>query len=106
MGSITFIEHDGTEHSAELNAGSSLMQIAVDHGIPGIDGDCGGSCACGTCHVIFEDKAANHLKPSEADELQLLDMTPEREALSRLACQIPVTEEMDGLIVRLPEFQM
>ncbi len=56
MGTIIFIEHDGTEHSTELGVGKSLMQIALDHGIPGIDADCGGECACGTCHVILNAK--------------------------------------------------
>ncbi len=106
MGKITFIEHDGAEHVVALEAGSSLMQIAMDHGIPGIDADCGGSCACGTCHVIVEAAWAGQLGAMAADEQQLLDMTPERASTSRLACQVQVTQDMDGMLVRLPEFQM
>lgn len=106
MGNITFIEHDNTEHVVKIEAGSSLMQIAVGNAIPGIDADCGGECACGTCHVIVArdwfDKTGT---PGDAEE-QMLSMTPERAATSRLSCQVKTTEAMDGMTVRLPEFQM
>ena len=106
MGKITFIEHDGTEHEVAFEAGSSLMQVAMDNGVPGIDADCGGECACGTCHVIV---AADWFKktgtPSD-DEEQMLSMTPERAKTSRLGCQVHTTEAMDGMTVHLPEFQM
>lgn len=106
MGTITFTEHDGTEHVVELTAGSSVMQVAVDNGVPGIDADCGGSCACGTCHVIVGSEWFAKMPDAADDELQLLDMTPERAETSRLACQVELTEAMDGLAVRLPEYQM
>lgn len=106
MGTITFIEHDGTEHVADLNAGQSLMQTAVDNGVPGIDADCGGSCACGTCHVIVDESWFGKLRDVADDEQQMLGMTPERATTSRLACQVETTEALDGLVVRLPEFQM
>ncbi len=106
MGKIIFTEHDGTEHAVELTAGSSLMQTAVDNDIPGIDADCGGSCACGTCHVIVGTEWIGQMTDATEDEQQMLDMTPERAETSRLACQVEVTEAMDGLTVRLPEFQM
>lgn len=106
MSKLTFVEFNGTEHAVEIDAGLSLMQLAVDNCVPGIDADCGGSCACGTCHVILESSwSAASGEPSE-DETQMLDLTPEREASSRLACQITVSDEMDGMVVRLPEFQM
>ena len=107
MGSITFIEHDGTEHQVEIEEGQSLMQLATDNMVPGIDADCGGECACGTCHVIVDNAwVAKTGEPTSDDEVQMLDMTPERADTSRLACQISTSEELDGMVVRLPEFQM
>lgn len=105
MGNITFVEHDGTKHDVAFNAGESLMQVAMDNGVPGIDADCGGECACGTCHVILEGNTADSGNPND-EELQMLDLTPERETTSRLACQITLSDSMDGLVARLPEFQM
>lgn len=106
MGSITFIEHNGTEHTVEIVSGKSLMQTAMDNGIPGIDADCGGECACGTCHVIVARDWINNTGTASDEELQMLDMTPERADTSRLACQISISDVMDGMVVRLPEFQM
>ena len=106
MGKITFIEHDNTEHVVDFDAGSSLMQVAVDNSIPGIDGDCGGECACGTCHVIFAGEWFDKAGAPGLDEEQMLSMTPERADTSRLGCQVQTTEAMDGMTVRLPEFQM
>jgi 2Fe-2S ferredoxin len=106
MGRITFVEHDGTEHEVELESGKSLMQIAMDNGVPGIDADCGGACACGTCHVIVDAKWIGTTGNVGADELQMLDMTPEKAATSRLSCQIQVTDAMAGMVLHLPEFQM
>ena len=106
MGSITLIEHDGTEHQVAIEAGKSLMELATDNAVPGIDADCGGDCACGTCHVIVNGDWFAATGVANGDELQMLDMTPEREQTSRLACQIETTEAMDGMVVRLPEFQM
>ncbi|MGJ8671230.1 MAG: 2Fe-2S iron-sulfur cluster-binding protein [Oceanococcus sp.] len=106
MGSITFIEHDGTQHLADLEEGKSLMQTAVDNLVPGIDADCGGSCACGTCHVIVAKEWMDKTGARSDDEKQMLNMTPEKADTSRLACQISTTAAMDGMIVRLPEFQM
>ncbi|EZQ00994.1 2Fe-2S iron-sulfur cluster-binding protein [Acinetobacter sp. Ver3] len=106
MGQITFIEHDGSEHTVEFESGMSLMQIAVNNGVPSIDGDCGGECACGTCHVILEDKWIVKLGLASSNELQMLDLTPEKTNNSRLACQVIVQDNMDGMKVILPEFQM
>ena len=106
MGNITFIEHDGTEHQVELEAGKSLMQIAMDNGVPGIDADCGGECACGTCHVIVDSAWVSVAGKPGAEELQMLEMTPERQPASRLSCQIKATDAMNGMVVHLPEFQM
>ena len=106
MGRITFVEHDGQQHFADIEAGKSLMQIAMDNGIPGIDADCGGVCACGTCHVIVEHRWMSVTGEIKEDELQTLEMTPERTSESRLSCQVVVTDAMDGMLVHLPEFQM
>ena len=106
MGKITFIEHDGTEHLAEIEEGKSLMQAALDNGVPGIDADCGGSCACGTCHVIVDAQWLAKTGSATDVEEQMLDLTPEKAASSRLSCQVQLSELMDGMVVRLPEFQM
>ena len=106
LGQITFVEHDDTKHVVEFEAGSSLMQVAVENAIPGIDGDCGGECACGTCHVILSEEWFRKLGAPADNEEQMLSMTPERASSSRLGCQVIVTEEMDGSTVHLPEFQM
>jgi 2Fe-2S ferredoxin len=106
MPRITFIEFDGTDHTIEAETGKSLMLNAVDHGVPGIDADCGGACACGTCHVFVE--AAWFPAPGGSNPLEqaMLDMRPDREQQSRLSCQIEVTDAMDGMVVRMPEYQM
>lgn len=106
MGKITFVEHDGTEHTADVDAGKSLMQIALDHDIPSIDADCGGECACGTCHVILDSKWIAQVGSATPSELQMLDLSPEKTNFSRLACQVVVTEDMSGMRVQLPEYQM
>lgn len=106
MGKITFIEHDGTEHPVDIEVGKSLMQTAMDNLVPGIDADCGGACACGTCHVIVAESWFSKAGTATDDELQMLEMTPELAATSRLACQITVSSDMDGMVLQLPEFQM
>lgn len=106
MPTITLIEFNGKDHLIDAETGKSLMQNALDNGVPGIDADCGGACACGTCHCIVD---ANWIEATgEVDPMEeaMLGMRPDREANSRLSCQIQVTEELDGLVVRLPEYQM
>lgn len=106
MGNITFVEHDGTQHTVVLEEGKSLMQTAIDNLVPGIDADCGGSCACGTCHVYVDPDWIASTGTAGDEELLMLDMTPEKTATSRLSCQVQTSAEMDGMIVHLPEFQM
>lgn len=106
MATVTFVEYDGTSHDADLVEGESLMQIATGNAIPGIDGDCGGDAACGTCHIMVDRDWASSTGSRTAQESQMLDMSPECEPNSRLACQVIATAGMDGLKVRLPEFQM
>ena len=106
MGSITFVEHNGSQHAVDIEEGKSLMQIAMDNGVPGVDADCGGECACGTCHVIVDSAWIDTAGKATDDEEQMLGMTPEKSDTSRLSCQIQTTSAMDGMVVRLPEFQM
>ncbi|MCZ6890323.1 MAG: 2Fe-2S iron-sulfur cluster-binding protein [Gammaproteobacteria bacterium] len=105
MTTITFIEHDGTEHIVEPTDGESLMLAAINNLVPGIDADCGGECSCATCHVMLTPEWFDRLGGPHDREEEMLDMNPERHERSRLACQIPVTQELDGMIVQLPEFQ-
>jgi 2Fe-2S ferredoxin len=103
---ITYIEHDGTEHVVEATNGQSVMSAAIDNLVPGIDADCGGQCSCATCHVIVDDAWAEVVGPAGHQEESMLDLNPERAPHSRLSCQIPVRDELDGLVVRLPQFQI
>ncbi|KZZ48939.1 2Fe-2S ferredoxin, partial [Oleiphilus sp. HI0122] len=95
MSSITIIEHDGTEHTLAIEEGVSLMELATNNDIPGIDADCGGACACGTCHIIVDDAWSEKVGGPAVEENQMLDLTPERAATSRLSCQLQVTAAMD-----------
>jgi 2Fe-2S ferredoxin len=103
---ITIIQFDGAEQSIDASTGKSLMQNVMDNGIPGIDADCGGECACGTCHCFVDDSWLD--RTGQASELEdaMLGMRPDRAPNSRLACQISIDDSLDGMVVRLPEFQM
>ena len=109
MTTITFIEHSGSSHEVTAEEGQSLMEAATDAGVPGIDADCGGACACGTCHVkipsVWKAKLSQLTEVSDV-ESGMLSLTPEYEEGSRLSCQVRVTPEMDGMSVQLPEYQM
>lgn len=105
MPRITFIEFDGTEHCVDGNGGDSLMETAVSNEVPGIDADCGGGCACATCHVYVDEawmEQTGKPGPMESSMLNLAEGVAEN---SRLSCQIPLNESLDGLVVRLPESQ-
>lgn len=107
MPKITYIEFDGTEHNVELPAGWTLMQGATLNGIDGIEGECGGSCGCATCHVYVDPAFAGLLDPVSETEDEMLECTASpREENSRLGCQIKVTPAIDGIVVRLPEAQV
>jgi 2Fe-2S ferredoxin len=106
MPTITLIEHSGTSHTIDAQTGKSLMQNALDNFVPGIDADCGGACACGTCHVFVQEEWLAATGEAGAMEEAMLGMRPDRTEHSRLSCQIEVTDELDGMVVRLPEFQM
>ena len=105
MPKITYIEHDGTEHSVEAEVGMTVMEAAVKSMVPGIEAECGGACACATCHVYVEpDWRAPTGEPEEMEE-DMLDFAFDVRESSRLSCQIKVTEALDGLVVRVPEKQ-
>ena len=106
MPKITLIEFTGQDHTIDAETGKSLMQNAIDHAVPGIDADCGGACACGTCHCFVEEVWRSATGEADAMEEAMLGMRPDRADNSRLSCQIEVSEAMDGMVVRLPEFQM
>ena len=106
MPKITFITHDGAQHVVDADTGTSVMNAAIDNLVPGIDADCGGECSCATCHVyVNPDWMGTVGVPGDREE-EMLDLNPERESNSRLSCQIPVRDELDGLVVNVPEFQM
>ncbi|MFA5631328.1 MAG: 2Fe-2S iron-sulfur cluster-binding protein [Porticoccaceae bacterium] len=106
MTKITFIESDGTTHEVNAENGQSLMAAAIGNMVPGIDADCGGSCMCATCHIILDSDGYALVGEPHADERGMLGLTPEPSPTSRLACQIEVSDALEGLVVRLPEFQM
>jgi ferredoxin, 2Fe-2S len=105
MVKVTYVEHDGTEHVADVPVGLSLMKGAVENGIPGILADCGGACACGTCRVfVVEAFRAVTGEPHDMEDA-MLEIDDDPRPGKRLSCQIPVTEAMDGLVVHMPEKQ-
>ena len=106
MAKITYIEHDGKLHSIEVANGLSVMEGAGQNNIPGIDADCGGSMACATCHVYVKEEWFNKLPKKEDGEEDMLDMAFEPKKNSRLSCQLMVSDQLDGLVVNLPEKQV
>ncbi len=106
MPRITYIEHNGTEHTVEVAVGLTVMEGAVNNNVPGIDADCGGACACSTCHAYVNPDWVDKLPAREDMEEDMLDFAYEPNARSRLTCQIQVTAEMDGLVLNLPEKQI
>ena len=105
MPKITYIEHNGKSHEIEVANGLSVMEGAVQNNIPGIDADCGGSCACATCHVYVNEKWYGKLVKKESAEEDMLDMAYEPKKFSRLSCQITVENSLDGLVLKMPSKQ-
>lgn len=105
MPQITFITFAGERHTVTVPAGTTLMRAATDNGVPGIDGDCGGQCACATCHLFVEAPWAEQLGPRSAREDDMLNFTVEPRANSRLGCQVQITDALDGMVVSLPQGQ-
>ena len=105
MPKITYIEHSGTEHVVEAEVGMTVMEAAVKNLVPGIEAECGGACACATCHVYVEDAWREATGEPEEMEEDMLDFAFDVRESSRLSCQIKVQDNLDGLVVRVPEKQ-
>ena len=105
MAKITYIEHSGKSHTVQVQNGLTVMEGAVQNNISGIDADCGGSMACATCHVYVKEEWFNKLPKKEDGEEDMLDMAYEPSKFSRLSCQLTVSDELEGLVVKLPEKQ-
>ena len=107
MARITYIEFNGTRHEIDVPNGYTVMEGARDNNIAGIEADCGGSCACSTCHVYVDESWVDRLPEKDIMEEDMLDFAWEPdEVRSRLTCQLRVTDELDGLIVQMPERQI
>ena len=106
MPRLTIIEHSGKEHHLEAEEGKSVMQAALDALVPGILADCGGSCSCATCHCYVEQEWLARLPQAEGAERDMLECALEPRDNSRLSCQLRVTPQTDGLVVRLPKSQI
>jgi 2Fe-2S ferredoxin len=105
MAKITFITHDGARHEVEAQNGMSVMEAAIKNMVPGIDADCGGACACATCHVFVEPEGRDKTGERSEMEEDMLDFAYDVRDSSRLSCQIKVRDELDGLTVKVPEKQ-
>ncbi|WP_349357579.1 2Fe-2S iron-sulfur cluster-binding protein [Stappia sp.] len=105
MPKITYITADGAETVVEAPVGSTVMENAIKNMVPGIEAECGGACACATCHVYVDDAWSEATGSPEPMEEDMLDFAYDVKPTSRLSCQIKVTEALDGLIVRVPERQ-
>jgi 2Fe-2S ferredoxin len=102
---ITYIEYDGTEHTIHAQPGVTVMDAAVKGNVPGIDADCGGACACATCHVYVDEEWLSAVGEQSSTEQSMLEFAQKVQPNSRLSCQIKVTEELHGLRVHMPESQ-
>ena len=105
MPKITYIEHSGEARTVDVAVGMTVMEGAVKHGVPGIDADCGGACACATCHVYVDEAWKDKTGKPSAMEESMLDFANDVQPTSRLSCQIKVTDELDGLVVTTPPSQ-
>lgn len=105
MAKIKYIQHNGKEHVVDVKNGLSVMEGAVKNMIPGIDADCGGACACATCHVYVDEAFLAKLDPMQEMEKTMLDFAEKVKSNSRLSCQIKVSDSLDGLAVTMPESQ-
>jgi 2Fe-2S ferredoxin len=105
MVKITFIDVEGTARTVEGDVGSTVMETAIKQGVPGIEAECGGACACSTCHVYVDESWREKVGAPSPMEEDMLDFAYGVQPSSRLSCQIKVTEDLDGLVVRTPERQ-
>jgi 2Fe-2S ferredoxin len=105
MPRVTFITFSGERHELDVPSGTTLMRAAVDNGVPGIDGDCGGQCACATCHLFVDPPWLARLPARSDHEDDMLNFTTDLRENSRLGCQIRLTDALDGIVVHLPQGQ-
>src|SRR5277367_6597854 len=105
MAKIHFVDHNGETRIIDVENGATVMEAAIRNAVPGIDADCGGACACATCHVYVDEAWREKTGSASAMEESMLDFAQNVEPNSRLSCQIRVTDALDGLVVRLPEDQ-
>ena len=105
MPNVIYVEADGTRHEVDVPVGTSLMQGALNYMVPGIEGDCGGLCACGTCHIYIPDEWREACGAAEELEEGILAFAFDVDARSRLSCQIEMSDAMEGIEVHLPERQ-
>jgi ferredoxin, 2Fe-2S len=105
MPKITFSDSSGAARTVEAEVGSTVMETAIRNNVPGIEAECGGACACATCHVYVDPVWQEKLPPKSDMEETMLDFAQELQPNSRLSCQIKVTPELDGLVVRTPKSQ-
>lgn len=105
MARITYITHDGTPFEISADNGTTVMENAVRNAVPGIDAECGGACACATCHVYVDPAWTDAVGAPAPMEEDMLDFAYDVKPTSRLSCQIKVTAALDGLVVRIPERQ-
>ena len=105
MVKITYIDHAGTPRTVDAEVGATVMETAIKNDVPGIEAECGGACACATCHVYIEDAWREKVGGPSPMEEDMLDFGYDVRESSRLSCQIKVTEALDGLTVRVPERQ-
>ena len=105
MAKITYVDAGGTARTVEGDDGATVMEVALRNGVPGIDAECGGACACATCHVYVDDAWIGVVGKAEAMEEDMLDFASDVRPSSRLSCQIRIKPEFDGLVVATPERQ-
>ncbi len=105
MPKVIFIDHEGNKREIEAKPGTTVMEAAVQNLVPGIDADCGGACACATCHVYVDEAWFEKLKARDDMEDSMLDFAEDVRPTSRLSCQIQMTDELDGITVTTPEIQ-
>lgn len=105
MPKVTFLSHDRTEYTVVAQVGQSVMQAAVNNMVPGIIADCGGNCSCATCHAYFDAPWAERIPAASPEERDMVDCALHQQDNSRLSCQVFITPELDGLVVRLPVSQ-
>jgi len=105
MTKINIVAFDGTPYEIDAENGSTVMENAVRNAVPGIEAECGGACACATCHVYVDEAWTEAVGEPEPMEEDMLDFAYDVRATSRLSCQIKISDELDGLVVRVPERQ-